>query len=284
MPDDLRDWIGNTEEVVDAVAARPVAALEATLGREPRVLAAGDQIPPLRHWLCFFPVVAPSGLGTDGHPQRGGFLPPVPLPRRMFAGGRMEFRRPLRIGDRATRTGTVVDVAEKQGRSGPLVIVTVRYEIATADGLAIVEEQDLVYRDAAGGGGSTAPADGAVPDAPWASTVAPDEVMLFRFSALTFNAHRIHYDHPYATEVEGYPGLIVHGPLTAVLLADLAGRHDARPMRRFEFRGLAPLFAGSTVELRGAPTGAGGAELSAWSGGGRRAMRAEAEFGERPGS
>ncbi len=276
MPEDLRDWIGNIEETVDVVLARPLAALEATLDRATPVPGEGDPIPPLRHWLFFLPVVAHSGLGTDGHPLRGGFLPPVPLSRRMFAGGRVEFHRPLRVGDRATRTGTVVDVSEKEGRSGPLVIVTVRYEIATTDGVAIVEEQDLVYRDVTTGGPSVTDDDGAVPDAPWAHTVTPDEVMLFRFSALTFNAHRIHYDHPYATGIEGYPGLLVHGPLTAMLLADLASDHHPGPLERFAFRGRAPLYAGSSIELRGTPTGAGRAELSAWSGDGRRAMTAEA--------
>lgn len=280
MPDRLRDWIGNEEVLRDVVAAWPFAALRATLDIDHGLPEEGDPLPPLWHWLFFAPVVPGSGLGSDGHPQRGGFLPPVPLPRRMFAGGRLEFIEPLRVGEHAVRTGTVVDVVEKEGRSGPLVLVTVRYEIATADGVAIVEEQDLVYRGATGGVGNAAAEGGAPPDAPWSRTVTPDEVMLFRFSALTFNAHRIHYDHPYATGVEGYPDLIVQGPLTAILLADLAGRHDARPVRRFSFRGRAPLFAGSSIELRGAPNGAGSAELSAWSSEGRCAMTAVAAFGK----
>ena len=190
----------------------------ATIRRRPRATA----IAPLRHWLYFLPLYRRSEVGPDGHALRGGFLPPVPLPRRMWAGGRLEFRRPVRVGDAIERTSTIVKVDAKEGRTGALVFVLVRHEIGAAGEVAIVEEHDIVYREAPRAG-EPPPAKKAAPANPdWRRDVVPDDVLLFRYSALTFNGHRIHYDRRYVTEVEGYPGLIVHGPLIATLLADLA--------------------------------------------------------------
>ncbi len=235
----LTDWIGKTEVRSDIVTAGQVVALSATLDREDPPPQPGDPLPPLWHWLFFLDRHRASELGPDGHARRGGLLPPVPLPRRMWAGSRFEFHHPLRVGDQMTRETRVIDIKEKSGRSGPLVFVLVRHEISNAAGLAIAEEHDIVYREH-GSGGQAQPAP---KDAAWERTIQADDVLLFRYSALTFNAHRIHYDRRYATEVEGYPGLVVHGPLIATLLMDLLRRHDASAnVTRFSFRAVSPLF------------------------------------------
>lgn len=241
--DQLRTWIGRTETRTDLATAAPHAALCATLDRDDAEPANGTVVPPLWHWLYFLPMSPMSDVGPDGHPTRGGFLPPVPLPRRMFAGGRFEFHRPLKIGERIARTSRITDVSGKQGRSGTLVFVTVRHEIANYEGVALGEEHDIVYRE-------NPRADAPVPKptpAPTGETysreIVPDPVLLFRYSALTFNSHRIHYDRSYVTEVEGYPGLIVHGPLIATLLVDLLTRNLPKAIvRSFSFRALRPLF------------------------------------------
>ena len=237
----VQDHIGRTETKQDTVWPPLVRGLAATLGvPEPeRVL------PPLWHWSLFQDWVPPEGIGPDGHPRRGGFLPPVhDLPRRMWAGGRLVFHAPLVVGEVVTRTSTIQSVTEKHGSSGRLVFVTVLHEIAGVSGPAITEEQDLVYR---GTEGSAVKSGTAV--APVASvaarTVRPDPVLLFRYSALTRNGHRIHYDADYVRNVEGYPGLIVHGPLQATWLCALAGEG----VRHFSFRGQRPAFAGNNLVL-----------------------------------
>ncbi len=241
--DHLRQWIGRTETRTDEVSAAPMAAMSATLDRDDAPPLPGTELPPMWHWLYFLPLASQSEIGPDGHGKRGGFLPPVPLPRRMFAGGRLEFLQPLRVGDALTRTSRILDVSGKEGRSGSLVFVTVRHEFSTAGGLAMTEEHDIVYRENPRPG---APAQKPAP-APdgedFSRQIVPDPVLLFRYSALTFNAHRIHYDRPYVTGVEGYPGLIVHGPLIATLLADLVRRNLPQAhVRRFSFRAQSPLF------------------------------------------
>ena len=239
----LREWIGRTENRVDHATAAPIAAMSATLDREDPEPKPGTDVPPLWHWTYFTPLARQSAIGPDGHAKRGDFLPPVPLPRRMFAGGRLEFHHPLRLGDEITRTSRILDVSGKEGRSGALVFVTVRHEFVNARGVALTEEHDIVYR---ANPRSDAPMPKPQP-APAGETfwreIVPDPVLLFRYSALTFNGHRIHYDRPYVTEVEGYPGLIVHGPLIATLLVDLLRRNlpQAR-VRRFSFRAMRPLF------------------------------------------
>jgi len=274
----LGDWIGRTTERVDLITAAPIGLLADTLDRDDPPPRQGDAIPPLWHWLFHLPRHRESALGPDGHGERGAFLPPVPLPRRMWAGSRFEFHRPLRIGEAVRKSSVIADLREKTGRSGQLVFVTVRHELGPAGDPAIVEEQDLVYRAAPAPGAS--PVAGTAPPAPsdaeFSRDIRPDEVLLFRYSALTFNGHRIHYDWPYVTGVEGYPGLIVHGPLLATLLLDLVRRE--RPdavVRRFAFRAASPLFLGADFRVAGRWTDAGAA---LWASGadGRLAMDAEA--------
>lgn len=275
----LHDWIGRTELVEDVITSWPINALQATFDLQDPTLRSGDPIPPMWHWLFFLSTTSRSRLGMDGHAKRGGFLPPVDLPRRMFAGGRTEFLAPLRVGQLARRTGTVVNVEEKEGRSGRLVFVTARFEVATDDGVAVVEEQDLVYRESATGSQHPVAGTDPIPEAAWTQTITPDPTLLFRFSALTFNGHRIHYDHPYVTGVEGYPDLIVHGPMTALWLLGLSQANDPRPVARFSFRGRSPLFCDGPIHLRGGPTENASSTMSAWSHDRRLAMTAEVTFG-----
>jgi len=241
--DHLKDWIGGREERTDIAAAAPLAGLAATLDHGTPPWPAGE-VPPLGHWLYFLPKAPQREIAEDGHPRKGGFLPPVPLPRRMWAGGDLRFLAPIPVGASLRRSSTIESVEHKPGRSGDMVFVKVMHEIATEAGVAIRERHDIVYREAAKPGEETAvppPADPAPFD--WSRTVTPDPVLLFRYSALTFNGHRIHYDRPYCREVEGYPGLIVHGPLTATLLMDLFLRNaEGRRVTGFRFRARRPLF------------------------------------------
>jgi 3-methylfumaryl-CoA hydratase len=246
----LQQWVGKTETRSDLVTAAPIAALAATLDIEMDYPNAGDALPPLWHWLYFLPYPRQSELGPDGHARRGGFLPPVELPRRMWAGGRVEFHRPLRVGETITRTSRIVDVKLKEGRSGPLVFVLVRHEI----GNALTEEHDIVYRDHPRPADSPPPPQAAPAHAPWERVIHPDDVLLFRYSALTFNGHRIHYDRRYATQAEAYPGLVVHGPLIATLLVDMVRRNlPAAVVTRFEFRALSPIFDTGGFSVCGKP-------------------------------
>jgi 3-methylfumaryl-CoA hydratase len=243
-PDPLREWIGRTEQREDAITAAPLAGLIATLDRaNDSPPAPGTALPPLAHWLYFLPQALQRDIGADGHPNRGGFLPPVPLPRRMWAGGRLWFDGTLCVGDAATRLSTITNVDAKQGRSGSLVFVTVAHAISTARGIAVREEHDIVYRANLQPGAPAAVPARARTDEDFSRSITPDPVLLFRYSALTFNGHRIHYDRDHATRVEGYPGLVVHGPLIAALLLDLVRREmpDAR-IARFDFKAASPLF------------------------------------------
>ena len=235
MTTDLAAWIGRSETVHDVVDATPVVALTATLDHPPVDAAEGTPLPPLWHWLYFLPMHRQSEVGADGHAKRGGFLPPVPLPRRMWAGSQFDFRTPIRIGDRIARTSTIEDVTTKDGRTGRLVFVRVRHEVRCNDDAdpALVEHHDIVYREAQPAGRRRTAAtarSGRVPR--WQRRIVGDPVLLFRYSALTFNGHRIHYDRSYVTEVEGYPGLVVHGPLIATLLLDLLRRERPEAERR----------------------------------------------------
>jgi 3-methylfumaryl-CoA hydratase len=260
--DTLRQWIGRRERHTDLITAAPIGALAATLDRDDAGTAVSSPLPPLYHWLYFLPVVRMSEVGPDGHPARGGFLPPVPLPRRMWAASRLGFHKPLKVGDSVTRISEIADIQLKEGKSGSLVFVKVKHAVMSQTGIAaITEEQDIVYRDDPKPG-ATAAAAKAAPAAPasapmlaaWQREVHPDPVLLFRYSALTFNGHRIHYDRSYATGAEGYPGLVVHGPLIATLLIDHLRRHlpDAA-ITGFEFRAQRPLFDGAPFMLCGQP-------------------------------
>jgi hydroxyacyl-ACP dehydratase HTD2-like protein with hotdog domain len=241
------DHVGRTETREDRLDPRLVEGLAATLGL---AMPEGD-LPPLWHWMLFQDWRRPEGVGADGHPKRGGFLPAAAdLPRRMWAGGRLVFTaNALRAEDRVRRVSTILAVREKQGASGRLLFVTVQHALETARGPVLREEQDIVYRGAEG-----AAVKPAAPAEPFAADVTrvltPDPVMLFRYSALTGNGHRIHYDHPYATREEGYPGLVVHGPLQATLLAAaMVEAAGGRRLARFAFRGLRPCFAGEPLTV-----------------------------------
>lgn len=251
MSSEFSDWIGRTEEMTDTIEPARSNALRAALG-DPAPGQAGDVMPLLHHWLYFWNVQPPSGLGEDGHPAKGGFLPPVPLPRRMWAGGRVEFVAPIRLGERVTKISKILDVQEKTGKTGRLVFVTVEHRLTGEDGLAIIEEQDLVYREPAAPGSISGPSgQSPAPDAAWCESVNPDTVLLFRYSALTMNGHRIHYDLPYAMDEEAYPALVVHGPLQATVLIDLAARRLEKPIAKFSFRGQQPAFAGAPLFVCG---------------------------------
>jgi 3-methylfumaryl-CoA hydratase len=241
----LQEWVGRTETVSDVATATPYAALSATFDRPSERPQTGTPLPALWHWLYFLPMHRQSEIGPDGHAKRGGFLPPVPLPRRMWAGSQFQFHKPLRIGDALTRTSTIESVSEKSGRTGPLVFVKVRHEVRIGDqpDVALTEFHDIVYREAARPDDVAPPPKAAPGSSTWERKWVPDDVLLFRYSALTFNGHRIHYDRRYVTEVEGYPGLIVHGPMVATLLLDLL-RHqmpDAE-LASYEFRAVRPVF------------------------------------------
>ena len=250
----LRRWIGKSQTHDDVVTPTPIAALAATLDRTEAWPQPGDPLPPIWHWLYFLPIFRLSASGPDGHPTRGEFLPPVPLPRRMWAGSRLEFLRPLRVGAAIVRTSRIADVTGKEGRAGPLVFVRVRHEIADGGGLAIVDEHDIVYRENPRPGDPAPPVPPAPGDHAFSREIDPGPVLLFRYSALTFNSHRIHYDRSYVTGVEGYPGLVVHGPLIATLLLDLLRRErpDAT-VARFVFRAVSPLFDGAPFAVCGKP-------------------------------
>ena len=262
--DEWRSWIGTKAAADDIVTPAPARALAATLDRECD-FAPGDPLPPPWHWLYFLTMGPLADAGPDGHPRRGGFMPPVPLPRRMWAGSRMEFFAPLRVGDAIRRVSTIAGVSAKEGRSGPLVFVTVRHEIANANGPLLIDEHNIVYRDLPRKGESAPPAKMAPQDHAWTREIRPDPVLLFRYSALTFNSHRIHYDHPYVTAVEGYPGLVVHGPLLATLLLDLLLRQRPQAcVTRFEFRALRPLFDTAPFAVCGRPE-ADGHDVALWA-------------------
>jgi 3-methylfumaryl-CoA hydratase len=260
--DHLRQWIGRSTQASDIVTAQLVKGLRATLFMEIGEPKPGDAAPFTVHWCLAQPVYPMSELGPDGHPTRGGFLPPVPLPRRMWAGGELEFFEPLRVGDEVTRTSRIADVTMKTGSTGVLCFVSVDHLITTSRGAALRERQDIVYRDIS----STQPSAPAKPEAPppaakHRETHPADPVLLFRYSALTFNGHRIHYDRDYVTKVEGYPGLIFHGPMQAAFLVEFAAKlHDGTAPKKFVYRGLRPLFEGSEFSVNASDI-SGGMEL-----------------------
>ena len=271
-------WVGREEVRAERIAAWSVQAMAATLGL-PQAPAAGEPLPPGWHWLFFNPVVAREGLGPDGHPRRGGFLPPIELPRRMWAGSRLRYLAALPVDSVAERTSRIARIERKVGRRGELCFVTVEHTVRLDGQPCLVEEQDIVYREA-DPPGAAAPA--AAPQrhgspAQWGRIVETDTTLLFRYSALTFNGHRIHYDADYARQVEGYPGLVVHGPLTATLLQQLACEHaGGRELATFEFRGVSPLICGRAMRLEGCRTGEHALSLWACGPDGELSMTASA--------
>jgi 3-methylfumaryl-CoA hydratase len=246
----LRGWIGRSSESEDLITPRLVEGFRATF--EPCLAAGGkDEAPLGLHWCLALDAEPMAGLGPDGHAAKGSLLPPVSLPRRMWAGGELELTAQLRLGDKVFRRSTIADITAKQGRSGPLCFVTLRNEFSTARGLALSERHDIVYRGSAAA--NAAPALAAPPEQRQAELswrVVASPVLLFRYSALTFNGHRIHYDQPYATGTEGYPGLVVHGPLQATLLLNLVASAGATLPFRFRYRALSALIAGPAFEVQ----------------------------------
>jgi 3-methylfumaryl-CoA hydratase len=257
--DHLRQWIGRSTEASDVVTAHLVKGLRATLFQEIGEPKTGDAAPFTTHWCLAQPVFPMSQLGPDGHPTRGGFLPPVPLPRRMWAGGELEFLDALRVGDEAKRTSRISDVTMKSGSTGALCFVSVEHTITTPRGTAIRERQDIVYRDMSNAQASaSAKAPPRPPVAKHCESHMADPVLLFRYSALTFNGHRIHYDRDYVTRVEGYPGLVFHGPLQAALIVEFAAKlHGGQPPKKFSYRGVQPLFEGSEFSVNANDSTAG---------------------------
>jgi 3-methylfumaryl-CoA hydratase len=270
----LETWIGRTETAEDIAAAGPLSRFAALLDHETPPWRA-NEIPPLAHWLYFLPAARQSRIDGDGHPRRGGFLPPVDLPRRMWAGSRVSFESPVAIGAPVFRHSTIASVNAKTAGSGRMVFVTLRHEIRTDAGTAIVEEQDIVFREAQSGALSSPKDSPASRPCEHTRFVTPDATQLFRFSALTFNAHRIHYDRDYARDIEGYPGLVVQGPYTAMLLLDHFLRiNPGVRIKSFGFRARRPLFDGAEIALclQGRE---GGADLWARDTNGHEAMTAE---------
>jgi len=254
----LQQWIGRSQTASDTVTSHLVQALRASLFVDIGDSGRGEVAPATTHWCLAQPVVPMDALGPDGHPSRGGFLPPVPLPRRMWAGGELEFLMDLRVGDEVSRTSMIADITMKEGRSGSLCFVAVDHVIETLRGVAVRERQNIVYRDITPQKADE-PSD--KPVAEHSVEYLADPVLLFRYSALTFNGHRIHYDRDYATKIEGYPGLIVHGPLQASLLVELATRVMGRRPRLMSYRGVRPLFDGGMFSANAANANEG---LSLW--------------------
>ena len=293
----LQEWIGREEQADDEVAlacARRVAAL---LDRSAQEIRRGTAIPG--HWyvMLFAPTAPQSALGPDGHPAKGQFLPPVPLPRRMFAGRRTWFHLPLNIGEAVTRVSRIQAITPKQGRSGEMCFVTVRHEISSPAGLALVEEQDIVYRgeqpagapakeakaaasgSAEGKAAASTPAAAAEEPAEWTRSFEPNATTLFRYSAITFNGHRIHYDLPYTREVEGYPNLVVNGGLTTLMLWDLVAEKTGRAIKSSASKNLKALFVGQPVLLNARMSGPDQISVWAQNSAGERAIEASIELG-----
>lgn len=263
--DRLLQWLGRSETKAGLAYGALADVLSATLDRDDPPHATGTVFPPGWHWLCFPEAVKLADTGYDGHPRTGGFMPPVPLPRRMWAGNRMEFLHPIRAGDTLERKSTIADVRFKSGGGGKLCFITVRHEIFAESELATVEEHDVVYREAIRPGAPTAKPQPAPAKPEWRRKISPTAVLLFRFSALTMNSHRIHYDRAFAMDEEGYPGLVFHGPLTMILLMDLFRR--AKPearLKKFSVRATAPLYDNRSFEVQGAP-GESSKEARLWA-------------------
>ena len=274
-------WTPKVDSCTEIISPTSVNRLAATLDEAEPDYGDGDNLPPLWHWIFFIKPVPHAGLGRDGHPQRGGFLPPVQLPRRMFAGMKTDFLHPLIIGHEAERESEVIDMKEKNGASGPLIFVRVQTKIKQKGGLCIMDEQEIVYREM--GAPLTLPETKHLPEPPansWSQEMIADETMLFRFSAVTFNGHKIHYDRTYAATEEGYPALVVHAPLLAMLLLQLVRRNTGKRVKRFEYRAMAPLFDGQPFQLSAVEEGADSVNMQVLRTDGKTAARARCVVGE----
>ena len=267
----FQDWLGRSEEAFDTITASPLARFNATLDRDDPKPQHNDPLRPGAHWLYFLPTTHQSELGPNGNPQVGDFLPPIDLPRRMWAGGKLTFHQDLKVGERAKKISTVASITPKEGRSGRLMFVTVRYDHFGESGLALSENHNIVYREAAQpGAAKAAPKAGnktqkTPGNAVWRQEILPDPRLLFRFSALMFGAARIHYDHRYVTETEGYPGLIVNARMVLVMLLELCGREwPGKSMTSFTYRCLSTLYCNSPFSIEGEPA-ADGKSVKLWA-------------------
>ncbi|WP_339713197.1 MaoC family dehydratase N-terminal domain-containing protein [uncultured Sneathiella sp.] len=273
----LQEWVGNQisgNEIIHQQSLNGFAALMDEPG------PASDIVPSGGHWMYFLPTDRQSRIDKDGHGMKGEFLPPVELPRRMWAGGRLAFHAPLRAGDLAEKTSTIKSVTSKTGRTGELIFVTVEHQIRNEAGLCLTEEHDIVYREAAGGSNKIQKEPQAAPtDGEWDASITPDPVLLFRYSALTFNGHRIHYDRDYCLNEEGYPGLVVHGPLLGTFLMQLAiKKMDGRPLKKFSFRNFNPIFDIAPFTLSGKKESEDKCQVWVRGPNGELAVKATAEF------
>ncbi len=249
----IKDWLGRTRRDEDEITLSAVQRLAATFDQDPTTFRRGSEMPESWYAILFGSIAPESALGPDGHLETGDFLPPLHGTRRMFAGRRTKFIKPLKIGEMVSRVSTVTRAEPKSGRTGPFTLVTVMHEISGPSGLALTEEQDIVYRAAVEAGTVAAQKAAALAtDKPaWSTPIELDPVLVFRYSALTFNAHRIHYDLPYARDVEGYPALVMNGGLTALLLIETARPHLPRPIAAYAARAISPLFVGQRVAFNG---------------------------------
>lgn len=276
--DHLREWVGRRQEAEQRIDPFPAQALAGLLDRA-QAPSVGDPLPLPWHWLYFLETPARAAIGVDGHPGRGGFLPPVPLPRRMWASGEIDIEAPLRIGDDACKVSTVRSVELKQGQSGPLVFVTVEHVLSQKGRTCLKELQHIVYREAPTVAAALPPGASAKDAATWRSDWTADAATLFRYSALTYNGHRIHYDRDYATQQEHYPALVVQAPLLATLLLDLAQRAaPASRIVRFDFRAQRPAFDTDALTLNGVP-GEDGRGARLWTADGQGALGMSANVG-----
>ncbi|MBL4574057.1 MAG: MaoC family dehydratase N-terminal domain-containing protein [Gammaproteobacteria bacterium] len=278
----FQEWIGKVQSASSTLTTAPMEGLAATLDRSNTAFSLGDALPPLWHWLYFLQTSKQSEIAKDGHPHRGDFLPPIPLPRRMWAGSRLNFIRPLIVGESIQRTSTIKSIALKQGRSGKLGFVCVAHELSDRLGVALIEEHDIVYRDLPSGNVSAKPSLKADEDFDFTRTVTPDPVLLFRYSALTFNGHRIHYDRAYAKDTESYPGLVVHGPLLATYLLELLNdNYPNAALANFSFKAIKPVFDIESFQVCGTkPDDTGNAKLWIADNAGNLCMEAWAVLAE----
>lgn len=270
---DYGEWLDRVLTLGECIAPEPSQRLALALDQDHTGFMDGSPLPLLRHWLHFIQAAPQSDLGADGHPEKGGFLPPVPLPRRMWAAGSLRFHAPLCIGDKVIRRSRIKSVTPREGRSGQLVFVTLEHTLHRGPKLLLEEQQDIVYRESGAPAGEGRPA---AESCDWSRELVPDSTLLFRYSALTFNAHRIHYDRDYARDEEGYPEIVVQGPLTATLLLDaLKAEVPDVEITGFSFRGVAPLYANAPLVLTGRREG-GDVTLQAVNASGNVAMEASA--------
>lgn len=274
------EWVGKTNESNDSMAPEQLQRFEALMNRDPYSVSSGSELPPCAHWCYFTPIDKQSNIAADGHAMKGDFLPPVELPKRMWAGGKITFKKPLLAGTPAKKISTVESINNKNGRTGKLCFVTVRHQVSVRRSVAIDEEQQIVYREESEKSihpTRTQPMD---IDSGWEISITPDSVQLFRFSALTFNSHRIHYDLNYVRKAEGYPNLVVHGPYLLVLLLDALRNREESFIEDVDYRALGPVYLGEEITIHGKAVDHQRTELRVTGPEGKMAMKATVKQAE----